>query len=182
MLILGIDPGAMKTGVAWVSDSSGRPVGYVSTVKSEIEWPHRYAHVRVQLETLFQWLPEEPTAVAIEEPSLDNVGQSPTERFSIYHLCGIYGIVVAEVMRTWKNVAVMPWKPMEWRGLGMNKKDVMKRMAAKYGVQLDNDDEGDALGIADHAFMLLSRNRTRAATLRMVQKPPAEGNNQGKAM
>ena len=168
MLVVGIDPGTQKTGVAWASDSKGRLTGGAQTVKSTIEWPHRYAHVISQVRPIFQWLPEEPYAVAIEEPSVDSSElYDAARRASFCHLHGIYAALVAEVLQTWKSVIFLPWKTAEWRGVGPDKKIVLGKMSAKYGIQLDTDDEGDGLGIADHALMLLRQRRSREATVHL---------------
>ena len=169
MLVVGIDPGTQKTGVAWASDSKGRLTGGAQTAKSVIEWPHRYAHMLDQVKAIFEWLPEEPYAVAIEEPSVDGKDvYDASTRASFCHLHGMFAALSSEALRTCRKVIFLPWKTAEWRGVGPDKKIILGKMSAKYGIQLDTDDEGDALGIADHALMLLKQRRSREAAVHLA--------------
>ena len=165
MLVLGIDPGAMKTGLAWIREKSDGVIQRaVFMIKCNETFPFRYAIFQRKLEAFFKTLPEPPIAVAIEEPEhRERNAQEPETLSSILHLEGIYAACASEVLRTWNPMRLLIWKPRVWRKIYFTKKDVAESMGKLYHVSFKSDDESDALGIADYAWRLMKRRSSRQA-------------------
>lgn len=153
MLVIGIDPGAMKTGIAWVT-SSGQ--ARFTTLWAANRIPFRYGTYRNELADFLVQLEEDPVAVAIEQP---NETPDPTDgeegMRSVIRVNCICAVTISEVTRLWPHASLLCWAPKIWRKQHENKEDVAYRMAMKYGLGFKSDDESDALGIADHALMRL---------------------------
>jgi hypothetical protein len=158
MLVLGIDPGSMKTGIASVN-SAGKCRFKTLWADNHIPW--RYGTFRNELADFLVELEEDPVAVAIEQPEeLPLPGSNEKEIRSIVRLNCICAVIISEVTRLWPNINILPWPPRIWRKQNETKADVAYRMAVKYGVDFETDDDSDSLGIADHAMMrLLNSNR-----------------------
>lgn len=151
MLVLGIDPGTSKTGIAAVS-SAGFAVA--KTLLALNAPPFRYATFRDQLAEFLVALEEDPVAVAIEEPKAE-LTENGDDLSKIIIMQGIYAVTMAEIDRLWPHAKVFPWKPHIWRKPGVTKDDVARRMAQKYKLDFETDDDSDATGIADHLLRLL---------------------------
>lgn len=173
MLVIGIDPGAAKTGVAWVRQEGSRISRAVYTIYSVETTPHRYFSFKRQLLMTLGQLPEPPVAVAIEEP--ERRRREHFERadvMSLVHLEAIYAIALSETTGCWPDAIVHSWKPLIWKGDGVSKGKTMSRMGRKYNVSFGTDDESDALGIADHALQLMkSHFRWKGAKAILDPKP-----------
>jgi Holliday junction resolvasome RuvABC endonuclease subunit len=153
MLVIGADPGSFKTGLCWVT-SDGKC--HFETVKCENRIPFRYGIFRDRLAGFLLELPEDPVAIAIEEPKQTIDRDDDAESvMGIVRTNGVYAVIAAEMDRLWPHAAVFPWAPRIWRHQGDRKKDVAYRMTQKYNVEFETDDDSDALGIADHAMALL---------------------------
>lgn len=158
MLVLGIDPGSMKTGIAWVN-SAGQC--RFTTLYAENHIPWRYGTFRNELADFVVQLDEDPVAVAIEQPEeIPPLHADEKEMRSMVRLNCICAVIISEITRLWPNIKILPWPPRIWRRSNETKADVAYRMSVKYGVEFQTDDDSDALGIADHAMMrLLNSNQ-----------------------
>lgn len=153
MLVIGIDTGAIKTGIAWVN-SAGQ--AQFSTLIASNLIPFRYGTYRDQLAGFLVELEEDPVVVALEHPrELPRLGEGPDEIKSLVRVNCITAVTVSEVTRLWPHTPILSWSPRVWRKQNETKKDVAYRMSVKYDVDFQTDDESDALGIADHAIMRL---------------------------
>lgn len=174
MLVIGVDPGAMNTGLAWVMGDKAPVSAYVETITCTNQFPSRYVLFREKLERFLSSVPEDPVAIAVEEP-LDYFGNkvSADEQKSTVHMNGIYAVVVAEATRMWPKAQLFAWGPRLWRKQFEDKKLVTARMAKKYNLRFTSDDESDAMGIADHGWLIMSQRRGGAAEtfLAKNQKP-----------
>lgn len=159
MLVIGIDPGSAKTGIAWINDAGQFRF---STLFAENRIPFRYGAFRDLLADFLVELPEDPAAVAIEQPEeIPRPGEAENEIRGLIRMNCICAVIISEVTRLWPNINILPWPPRVWRRQNETKEDVAYRMSVKYGVEFGTDDESDALGIADHAMMrILSSNKT----------------------
>lgn len=159
MLVLGIDPGSVKTGIAWVN-SAGQCK--FKTLYAENHIPWRYGAFRNELADFIVELDEDPVAVAIEQP--EEVPRTPEEEKdfrAIVRVNCIVAVIISEITRLWPNIKILPWSPRVWRRQNETKADVAYRMSVKYGVDFETDDDSDSLGIADHAMMrLLNSNQS----------------------
>lgn len=178
MLVIGVDPGSINTGIAWVMGTQNATHAQVETISCPEVFPARYAIFREKFEGFLAGIPEDPAAIAMEEP-IDSQDKSmgPEDYRSILRMNGTYAIVVAEVTRAWPKAQLFAWKPKLWRKFGEDKKKTVQRMAVKYNVRFTSDDESDALGIADHAWLLMSQQRGRAAETWIAKsvKNPQDG-------
>lgn len=158
MLVLGIDPGSAKTGIASVN-SNGKCK--FKTIIAENRIPFRYGTFRDELADFIVELEEDPVAIAIEQPEeLPRPGVEEKEIRSVIRLNCICAVIISEVTRLWPNIKILPWSPKVWRRANETKEDVAYRMNVKYGVDFETDDDSDALGIADYAMMrLLNSNQ-----------------------
>lgn len=166
MLVIGVDPGAINTGLAWVmgKDPQYATHAQVETISCTQAFPSRYAIFREKLDRFLTAVPEDPVAIAMEEPIGEVPRKTTEDEFqSLLHLSGIYAIVVSEATRLWPKAQLFAWKPRLWRRYGDDKEKVERRMAKKYNLRFTSDDESDALGVADHAWLLMSQRRGRAA-------------------
>jgi Holliday junction resolvasome RuvABC endonuclease subunit len=173
MLVIGIDPGAAKTGVAWIRQEGRKISRAVYTIYSTERTPHRYFSFKRQLLMVLGQIPEPPVAVAIEEP--DHRHRKHFEMadvISLGRLEAIYAIALSEVSGCWPEAILHSWKPIIWKGDGVSKEKTMARMGRKYKVSFGTDDESDALGIADHALQLMkSHFRWEGAKAILDPKP-----------
>jgi Holliday junction resolvasome RuvABC endonuclease subunit len=158
MLVLGIDPGSAKTGIAQVN-SNGQCK--FKTLWAENRIPFRYGTFRNELADFLVELEEDPVALAIEQPEeIPRPGVEEKEVRSIVRLNCICAVIISEVTRLWPNINILPWSPRVWRRQNETKEDVAYRMSVKYGVEFQTDDDSDALGIADYAMMrILNTNQ-----------------------
>lgn len=175
MLVVGIDPGAQKTGFAWIREEGRKVTRSVMTIFASGGDRMRYPAYLRQLSLALFALKERPDAVAIEEPDRRTKWLRTEEDFpSIVHLEGIYAVSLGEVTRRWPAMRVFTWKTLVWRGMGSSKGKTMDRMWKKYGVAFETDDESDALGMADHALQLMrSSVSQRAVAALEPPTPPA---------
>lgn len=174
MLVVGIDPGAINTGLAWVEGEKTPIRAHVETIICTNTFPSRYMVFREKLEQFLSSVPEDPAAIAIEEPVKDlNPRMDLNDQSSVIHMNGIYAIVAAESTRMWPKAQLFAWNPKLWRKQFEDKKLVTARMARKYNLRFTSDDESDAMGIADHAWMLMSQHRGGSAETFLIrtQKP-----------
>jgi hypothetical protein len=162
MLVIGIDPGAAKTGIASVN-ATGQ--FRFSTLWADNRVPFRYGTFRDELAGFLVELDEDPTVIAIEQPEeIPEPGDGPDKFRSLIRVNCICAVIVSEVSRLWPNTPLLPWAPRIWRRQEETKADVAYRMSVKYGVDFETDDESDALGIADYAIMrLLGGDRSAGA-------------------
>lgn len=162
MLVLGIDPGAVKTGIASVN---GNGQCRLATLWAENRIPFRYGTFRDELADFLVELDEDPAVIAIEQPSeLPEPGDGEDKFRSLIRVNCICAVIVSEVSRLWPNTPILPWVPRVWRKAEETKTDVAYRMSVKYGVEFETDDESDALGIADYAIVrLLGGDRSAGA-------------------
>ena len=113
MLVLGIDPGSMKTGIASVN-SAGKCRFKTLWADNHIPW--RYGTFRNELADFLVELEEDPVAVAIEQPEeLPLPGSNEKEIRSIVRLNCICAVIISEVTRLWPNINILPWPPRIWR-------------------------------------------------------------------
>lgn len=153
MLVIGIDPGTYKTGIASVNSAEQAKI---ATLFADAGIPYRYGMFRDHLADFLVELEEDPAAIAIEQPNeLPSPGDSTDEVRRIVRLNCIYAVIISEVSRLWPHTPILSWAPRVWRKQNETKKDVAYRMSVKYGVDFETDDESDALGIADHALLRL---------------------------
>jgi Holliday junction resolvasome RuvABC endonuclease subunit len=174
VLVIGMDPGAINTGVAWVLGEKSPISASVETLTCTNQFPSRYVLFREKLERFLSSVPEDPSAIAVEEPISDFPRGIPAEeQRSVIHMNGVYAVMVAEATRMWPRAQLFSWTPRLWRKVGEDKKIVIARMARKYNVRFTSDDESDALGVADHAWLLMSQRRGGSAEtfLSQTQKP-----------
>jgi Holliday junction resolvasome RuvABC endonuclease subunit len=172
MLVLGIDPGAMNTGIAWIREHEGVISRAVIRLVCDEQHPFRYSRLREKLESVFATLPERPEAIGVEEPE-HRVQGSYEGYVSVLHLEGIYAVIVGEIFRTWGSIPLFPWKPRIWRKVDVDKEMVMEQMGKKYQVDFKNDDESDALGIADYAFSLMKSKAAKRMLNKLHPSSPA---------
>jgi len=166
LLVIGIDPGAMNTGLAWAEGEKHPVRAYVETITCTSFFPSRYVLFREKLERFLTSVPETPAAIAVEEPLVQGTRKTDEDGHrSILHLNGIYAIVVSEATRIWPKAHLFSWPPGLWRAASYDKKIVTSRMAKKYNLRFTSDDESDALGIADRAWILMTQKRGLEAEL-----------------
>jgi len=170
LLVLGIDPGAVFTGFAWIREMKDLTVQRMSTtIVVRERYPFRYPALERQLLDLFTKLPEEPCAIVIEEP--DAAVWKDNDVRPIFHLHGAYAVVVCAVCRRFHDSILHRLRPGSWNG-HMPKDHTAKTLREKYGwADVHTGDEADALGLADFAFEVAKR--TRAAPKDAVVPPPA---------
>lgn len=177
MLVLGIDPGAVFTGFAWIREMKDRTVQRMSTtIVVRQRYPFRYPALERQLLDLFAKLPEEPCAIAIEEPDSD-VWKDNDVR-PIFHLHGAFAVIVCAVCRRFHDSILHHLRPGSWKG-AMPKEHTARTLREKYGwTDVHAGDEADALGLADFAFEVAKRTRPAvpkdAAVPPPAPKPPDE--------
>jgi hypothetical protein len=159
MLVIGIDPGAAKTGIAWINEAGQ---SHFTTIQAENRIPFRYGAFRDLLADFLVELPEDPAVIAIEQPEeIPRPGEGENEIRGLIRMNCICAVIISEVTRLWPNINILPWPPRVWRRQNETKEDVEYRMSMKYGVDFNTDDESDAMGIADHAMMrILSSSKS----------------------
>lgn len=162
MNVLGIDPGAIKTGIASINETGKFKF---ATLWAENRIPFRYGTFRDQLAGFLVELEEDPTVIAIEQPDeIPEPGDGEDKWRSLIRVNCICAVIVSECSRLWPNTPILPWGPRIWRKQEETKTDVAYRMSVKYGVEFETDDESDAMGIADYAIMrLLGGDRSAGA-------------------
>lgn len=152
MLVVGIDPGERKTGIAWIRRAkNGAKISRCTNVifATQNQLHIRWALLRRKIESFFKGLPEPPVSVAVEVPGdwiRDGVPLT-----SILRLHAAYAVIVSEVSRICPQACLMAVKPGAWNG-SLEKSDTWAAMERKYQGKITSDDAADALGIADYAF------------------------------
>lgn len=184
MLVLGIDPGSVNTGFAWIRGTDhhvqfGGHKSYMSTWWKNIDRvPYRWCRMRDRLEGHLKQLPEPPGMVAIEEPARERCTK-PDDRRSLSTFFGAYAIVVAEVSRMYRGTVMVPVRYLTWNG-GLSKPDILERLKKRYfpRVPWKCEDESDALGLADFAWGIMTTNRKKVLCSNMnslrSSEPPSE--------
>lgn len=183
MLVVGIDPGSVNTGFAWIrgGDHQVRNHSYKSVFstfwKATQRMPYRWIRMRDRLEGQLKQLPEPPDMVVIEEPAREQC-RRPDDRRSISIFFGAYAVTVAEVSRLFRDTVVIPVRYMSWNG-GLSKPDVIGRLSRKYKkTTLTCEDEVDAIGLADFGWEIVSDKRRKAlcssTTSSALSGPPSE--------
>lgn len=166
MLVLGIDPGSVYTGIAWIRgddkhilDGSHRSM-YSTYLKNTERIPIRWGRLRQKLESSFKSFPELPSMVAIEEPFRER-NRKPVDHRELQVFFGSYAVAVAEVSRMFPETVLTPVRYMSWTG-GLSKEQVLKGLLKKYDRQAFLcEDESDAVGIADFAWEIISSGRRK---------------------
>jgi hypothetical protein len=151
MLVVGIDPGSSKTGFAWIQKKNGITRRAVCSIISSEPFPDRYIFLQKRLETALGVLPEEPVMIAVEKNQLPEGDFSLEQVLNQVHLEGAYSVACTVVHRLFPKSLINPIPTRVWRGPG-NKIDTLGKMHMRYGLIFDNDDEADALGIADYVI------------------------------
>jgi hypothetical protein len=153
MLVIGIDPGTFKTGIASVNSAEQ---ARMATLFVATDVPYRYGMLRDHLADFLVELEEDPAVIAIEPPKeVPNPGDPKEEIRRVIRLNCIYAVIISEVSRLWPHTPILALSPSIWRRPNETKEDVAYRMSVKYGVDFETDDESDALGIADYAMIRL---------------------------
>lgn len=160
MIVLGIDPGSLNVGFAWVRYRATGKVNsrYMASWRAAYHLPTRYIDIRDHLERQLLGVPEYPSVVAVEVPAKPyHAPYRPGHHRDIKILHGCYAVIVAEVGRVFRNTFLLPVQYDVWTG-GLDKKEIQGRLARKYEISsFVNDDCADALGIADYAFEIARR-------------------------
>lgn len=158
ILALGIDPGTLKTGIAYIHYLATTIRSGSTVLMHPATWPMLYALAGRNLEKRLGDLPQDPTVIAIEEPNEDEEWD-PREKASMSHLNGIYAVCVSECARKFPSALIVSVRPIVWK-LKRPKKEMSRELALKYGfARFDVDDESDALGVADYGFQVARRKR-----------------------
>ncbi len=160
MLVIGIDVGLVKTGVAAVRDGRVEKV-FTITVDGDVkDTGPRYAKLRESLSfakvRLLGTLPP-PAVVAIEQPDEDE-GQDGVreghEKMDVMKLYGDFAVLYAESCRLWREARVIGVTPWQWKG-PYPKGLTQRILAARYPEALcANEHEWDGLGLASWAFQV----------------------------
>lgn len=162
MLILGIDPGSMFTGFAWIREVNGEVIRFITCFKCDISLPHRYMQMGEKLEAQLDRLPAIPNLVVIERP-LDLL---PTEGslHAVFRLQGGYAIVARELGRKFgTSIPLLTPTVREWMK-NRPKDDVYTELCLRYNYQkFTTDDEADALGLADFGYEIKRKEYARHA-------------------
>jgi len=172
MIVAAIDPGTTKTGFAWIQRKNGLLRRSVSSIISREPFPDRYSFMERRIEIALRALPEPPAMVGIEKNHVLEMWKSPgeftrEELLNQVHLEGVYALACTTVRRLFPDVPINTLPTQVWRGYG-DKIDTLGKMHEKYGLIFDNDDEADALGIADYIVSYVLPNeaaRPKAPTV-----------------
>jgi hypothetical protein len=153
VLILGIDPGSMFTGFAWIREVNGEIIRFTTCFKCDISLPHRYMQMGERLESHLSHLPAVPNLVVIERPLelLPTTGSL----HAAFRLQGGYAIVARELGRKFgSGIPLVTPTVREWMS-NRGAEDVYAGLRLKYNYQrFVTDDEADALGLADFGYEL----------------------------
>lgn len=165
MLALGIDPGSVKVGIAWVHRrESGQPHVFHGHVRSQDPIPGRYAALRAKIHGALKSMPEAPGVVVIERPGFYVLERNDPE--IIYQLHGAFAVCVAEIGRCFPMTVIHPLAPEAWKH-NFPKEEVARQMSAKYAVdRFSSDDAADALALADFGIGILERAEIKPPIVR----------------
>jgi RNase H-fold protein (predicted Holliday junction resolvase) len=170
MLVLGIDAGLVRTGIAALEDGKIiRACTIVVEGDTKYTGP-RYSFLRRALEqvALNVLKRKQPAVVAIDQPDEDE-GEDGIreghEKMDVAKLYGAYAVLFAEAERLWPKTRVVGATPSQWKG-PYPKGLTVGRMAFKYGGRAAaNQHEWDAVALADWAEPLaqVPKDLTRTA-------------------
>jgi hypothetical protein len=163
VLVLGIDVALKNTGLAAIED--GRAVKWL-TIKVEgdaEETGPRFMKLRESLEVVALRLfkKKTPAVVVIERP--EHGVREGRGAGNIMKLYGSFAVCYAECGRLWPEAQLVGVEPLRWKG-NYPKELWARMMRAKYpNADCANNDEFDALGLADYGWDLaLARQREEA--------------------
>lgn len=180
MLVLGVDPGSVNTGFAWIRGSDhhvqfgGHKSSFSTSWKNTERMPFRWSRMRGRLENQLKQVPEPPAIVAIEEPFRERC-KRVDDRNSLSIFYGAYAIAISEVSRFFNDTIIVPVRYMSWNG-GLSKNDIYLRLKERYFQHkiLQREDEMDALGVADFAWGIACSSRKKLLCSQVKDLPAVE--------
>lgn len=155
MLVIGIDVGLVKTGVAALVDGHVAKVFTIAVEGDPKDTGPRYAYLRRSLAIAAGRILAvigQPAVIALEIPDedegIDGI-RDDHEKMSVAKVYGAYAVLYAEASRLWPKAHLVSVTPAQWKG--PYPKELTERIiSAKYkGAPCQNGHEWDALGIAD---------------------------------
>ena len=160
MLVLGIDAGLVRTGIAALE---GGRVIRVCTILVEGDTKNtgpRYSFLRRALEQVARNVIRfAPALVAIDQPDedegVDGIREGH-EKMDVAKLYGAYAVLFAEAERLWPKAKVVGVTPSQWKG-PYPKELTARIVEGKYGPVAKNGHEADAIAIADWAAPLVGK-------------------------
>jgi Holliday junction resolvasome RuvABC endonuclease subunit len=166
MLVLGIDVALTKTGLAAIEDS--RAVRWLTiNVEGDAEdTGPRFAKLREAIELVSVRIlkKKSPAVVVIERP--EHGLREGRGAGAIMKLYGSFAVAYAECARLWPKAQLVGVEPMRWKG-NLSKELWGRMMRAKYpNADCANNDEVDALGLANYGWDLaLAKERAEQKLL-----------------
>jgi hypothetical protein len=166
MLVLGIDPGLLKTGVAALVDGWVKKVFTISVEGDPKDTGPRFACLRRSLAVAAHRLIMEigqPVVIAVEIPDedegVDGIREGH-EKMDVAKVYGAYAVLYAEASRLWPKTRLLSVTPRQWKGA--YQKGLTERiLGAKYPeARCANSHEWDALGLADWSSVLAGKDLT----------------------
>jgi len=154
MMVLGIDVGLVRTGVAALRDGEVLKTFTIAVEGDTKDTGPRYVKLRESLSLaktrlLAQYAP--PVLVAVEIPDEDE-GEDGLreghEKMDVAKLYGAYAVLYAEAARLWPKARVLSVTPRQWKG-NLPKAITARMTEVRYGVGPANSHEADAVMIAD---------------------------------
>jgi hypothetical protein len=158
VLVIGLDPGILRTGVVAINDGAVLKVCTIAVEGDPKDTGPRYAYLRRSLALVRGRLIPDiiPQIVAVEIPDEDEGEdglREGREKMDVAKLYGAYAVLYAESTRLWPTARVVSVTPSQWKG-PYPKELTARRMEARYGRKCSNQHEWDACGIADWAVPL----------------------------
>lgn len=155
MLVLGIDVGLLRTGVAALVDGRIEKVFTIAVEGDPKDTGPRYAYLRQSLSIAAGRIIAvigQPTLIALEIPDEDE-GEDGLreghEKMDVAKVYGAYAVLYAESSRLWPKAHLVSVTPAQWKG-PYPKSLTVGRMRAKYPeAKAANQHEWDGVGIAD---------------------------------
>lgn len=179
MLVIGIDPGSVNTGFAWIRGTDyhasfgGHKSLFSTSWRNTDRMPLRWCRMRDRLEGTLKNLPEPPDMVVIEEPSRERCTR-PDDRKSLMTFFGAYAVIAAEISRQFRNTVLVPISYVAWTG-GLSKPNILMGLQRKYSPKAwASEDESDAVGLADFAWGVVKSNRRKVLCSSTNSSPSSE--------
>jgi hypothetical protein len=155
-VVIGIDVGLLKTGVAALEDGKVLKVFTISVEGDVRDTGPRYVKLRESLafanvRILSYFSP--PAVIAIEQPDDDEGLREGHDLMDVMKLYGAFAVTYAECARLWRQAHLVGVTPKQWKG-AYPKELTARRLEVEYGQACANEHEWDALGIADWAVQV----------------------------
>jgi hypothetical protein len=158
MLVIGLDPGLVRTGVAALRDGRVEKVFTIAVEGDPKDTGPRFSFLRRAFELASRRLIGPlgtPDLVALEIPDEDEGvdGVRPGhEKMDVAKLYGAYAVLYAEANRIWPSAQLVSVTPRQWKG--PVPKGISERVVrAKYpAARCANSHEWDGVGISDWAW------------------------------